>query len=72
MLECGTIVYFDGDKEYRVVYSFEFNNENYVFVVNQEDCTDSMFCKFFDDVVEEVLDSNLIEQLLDKVKKVKV
>ena len=31
-----------------------------------------MFCKFFDDVVEEVLDSNLIEQLLDKVKKVKV
>lgn len=65
MLNQGEILTLDDNKKYSVVYSTEYNNKNYVYLIDQDDYTNTMFCEFDNDKgLEEVTDSNIVEELL--------
>lgn len=65
MLNQGEILTLDDNKKYSVVYSTTYNNKNYVYLIDQDDYTNTMFCEFDNDKgLEEVTDSNIIEELL--------
>ncbi len=65
MLNQGEILTLDDNKKYSIVYSTEYNNKNYVYLIDQDDYTNTMFCEFDNDKgLEEVTDSDIVEELL--------
>lgn len=67
MLNRGEILTLDDNKKYSVVFSTEYNNKNYVYLIDQDDYTNTMFCEFDNDKgLEEVTDQEIIEQLMTK------
>lgn len=64
MLRKGEILTLSDNKEYTVVSTTELDGNNYVYIIEQDDYTNVMFCKFENDSLEEVIDSNLVEQLM--------
>lgn len=64
MLRQGEILTLSDNKKYTVVSTTEIDGNNYVYLIDQDDYTNVMFCKFENDSLEEVVDSNLIERLM--------
>lgn len=70
MLNQGEILTLSDNKTYSVVYTTELNSKNYVYLIDQDDYTNTMFCEFdSNNGLEEVVDSEIIEQLLMKFKE---
>lgn len=65
MLNQGEVLTLNDNKKYSVGFTTIYNNANYAFLIDQDDYTNTMFCKY-DNVngLEEVTDENLIENLL--------
>ena len=70
MLNRGEILTLNDNKKYSVVYTTVLNSKNYVYLIDQDDYTNNMFCKY-DNVngLEEVIESELLEQLMIKFKE---
>lgn len=69
MLNQGEILTLDDNKKYSVVYSTEYNNKNCVYLIDQDDYTNSMFCEYDNNRgLEEITDSEVIEKLMLKFK----
>ncbi len=67
MLNQGEILTLDDNKKYSVVFTTEINSKNYVYLIDQDDYTDTMFCEFDNqNGLEEVVEPEIIEQLLVK------
>lgn len=65
MLNQGEILTLNDNKKYTVVSSALIDNINYVYLVDQDDYTNLMFCKYDNNNgLEEVIDEALIEKLM--------
>lgn len=65
MLNQGEILTLNDNKKYTVVSSINYNNKNYVYLIDQDDYTNTMFCEFDNNNgLEEVSDPTLIEELM--------
>ena len=70
MLEQGEILTLNDNKKYSVVYVTELNSKNYVYLIDQDDYTNTMFCEYDNNNgLEEVVNPEIIEQLLIKYKQ---
>lgn len=69
MLKQGEMLTLDDNKKYSVVWTVNSNNKNYVYLIEQDDLTNTMFCEYDDnDNLEEVVDPEIIEELMSKFK----
>jgi hypothetical protein len=65
MLNQSEILTLSDNKKYSVVFTTRYNTSNYVYLIDQDDYTNTMFCKYDNNNrLEEVEDSNIIEELL--------
>ncbi len=65
MLNQGEILTLNDNKKYTVVSSAKYNNKNYVYLIDQDDYTNTMFCEFDNNNgLEEVSNPVLIEELM--------
>lgn len=65
MLNQDETLILDDNKKYSVAFSTMFNSENYVFLIDQDDYTNTIFCKYNNEKsLTEVTDSSIIEELL--------
>ncbi len=65
MLSRGEILTLDDKKKYTVVVSKIVDSINYVYIIDQDDYTNFMFCKYDNNNgLEEVIDEKLIEKLM--------
>ena len=64
MLEQGEILTLSDNKKYTVVASQMVDNINYVYIIDQDDYTNFMFCKYDNNELEEVIDEQLVEKLM--------
>lgn len=70
MLNQGEIITLNDNKKYSVVYTTELNSKNFVYLIDQDDYTNTMFCEYDNNNgLEEVVESEIIEQLLTKFKE---
>ena len=70
MLSQGEILTLNDNKKYSVVYTTELNSKNYVYLIDQDDYTNTMFCEYDNNNgLEEVVEPEIIEQLLTKYKE---
>ena len=69
MINHGDVLTLDDNKQYAVVYKTEYNNKKYVYLIDQDDFTNTMFCECNDDDLEEVTEPEIIEQLLKKYQE---
>ncbi len=67
MLNQGEILTLDDNKKYSVVFTTELYAKKYVYLIDQDDYTNTMFCEFDNqNGLEEVVEPEIIEQLLVK------
>lgn len=65
MLSQGKVLTLNDNKKYSVVFTTSYENVNYVYLIDQDDYTNNMFCKYDNnDELEEINDPNIIEILL--------
>jgi len=65
MLNQGEILTLNDNKKYTVVLSTIMDDINYVYLVDQDDYTNLMFCKYDNNNgLEEVTDEALLEKLM--------
>ena len=65
MLNQGEILTLNDNKKYSVVFSTTYNNKNYVYLIDQDDYTNTMFCEYDNENgLEEVNDSDILENLM--------
>ena len=65
MLNQGEILTLSDNGKYSVVFTTRYENVDYVYLIDQDDYTNTMFCKYDNNNgLEEVSDSNIIEELL--------
>lgn len=70
MLEQDEILTLSDNKNYSVVYSTELNSKNYVYLIDQDDYRNTMFCEFDNENgLEAVTDMKIIIQLLKQYKE---
>lgn len=65
MLNQGEILTLNDNKKYTVVSSQVIDSINYVYIIDQDDYTNFMFCKYDNENgLEEVVDEKLVEKLM--------
>ncbi len=70
MLNQGEILTLNDNKKYSVVYTTELNSKNYVYLIEQDDYTNTMFCEYDNNNgLEEVVEPEILEQLMIKFKQ---
>ncbi len=70
MLNQGEILTLNDNKKYSVVYTTELNSKNFVYLIDQDDYTNTMFCEYDNNNgLEEVVEPEIVEQLLAKFKE---
>ena len=70
MLNQGEILTLNDNKKYSVVYTTELNSKNYVYLIDQDDYTNTMFCEYDNNNgLEEVTEPEIVEQLMMKFKE---
>lgn len=70
MLNQGEILTLNDNKKYSVVYTTELNSKSFVYLIDQDDYTNTMFCEYDNNNgLEEVVEPEIVEQLLAKFKE---
>lgn len=70
MLKQGEVLTLSDNKKYSVVYTTKLNSINYVYLIDQDDYTNTIFCKYDNDNgLEEEVSEEIIEQLILKFKE---
>ena len=71
MLNQGDVLTLNDNKKYSVVYTIELNSKKYVYLIDQDDYTNTMFCECDNNNgLDEVIEPELIEQLLAKFQEI--
>lgn len=66
MVEVGNIITLSNNKDYTVVTSKVIDGYEYVYLIDNADMSEIMFCKFLDsESLEEVADEELINKLFE-------
>ena len=75
-MEQGNVLTLSDNKEYVVVASEIIDEINYLYVIDQNDYSNCMFCKYYDNKLEKINDSQTIEKLLnvfyESIKNIKI
>ena len=66
MLKQGEVLTLSDNKKYSVVFSCEYENKNYVYLMDQDDYSNSIFCEFINEELEEVTDEKTLEIIMKK------
>lgn len=66
MINQGEILTLSDNKKYSVVFTTTLNNENYVYLIEQDNYSNTMFCKYHNNDLEEVLNPEIVKQLMIK------
>lgn len=70
MLNQGEILTLSDNRKYSVVYTTELNSKNYVYLIDQDDYTNTMFCEYDNNNgLEEVVEPEILERLMIKFKE---
>ena len=70
MLNQGEILTLSDNRKYSVVYTTEVNSKNYVYLIDQDDYTNTMFCEYDNNNgLEEVVEPEILERLMIKFKE---
>lgn len=69
MIEQGEMLVLSNNKEYAVVSSIMVQDINYVYLVDTEKYNDYKICKFENDSLEEIVDTDLLRFLISKFNK---
>ena len=70
MLRQGEILTLNDNKNYLVVYTTEINLKKYAYLIEQDNYTNTMFCKYDNNNgLEKVIESEIIQQILIKFKE---
>ena len=71
MIEAGEVLTLSNNKVYSVVSSVNYEDNNYVYLIDQDDYSNIMFCRFDEENNElvEVKDSKLLEKLINLVSE---
>ena len=64
MLEQGEVLTLNDNKKYSVVFVTKYNNKDYVYLIDQDDYLNNMFCEYKDNKLETVNNAEIIEELL--------
>ncbi|MBQ9319144.1 MAG: hypothetical protein IJR82_05900 [Bacilli bacterium] len=68
MINQGDILTLNDNRKYCVVFIAELNFKKYVYLVDQDNYMNTMFCEYgYENDLEEVIDPAIIEQLLTKI-----
>ncbi len=68
MLKQGEVLTLSDNKKYTVISTIEMDNNYYSYLIDNDDYSNMMFCKFVEGDIEEITDHDLIEKLLIKFK----
>lgn len=68
MLKQGEVLTLSDNKKYTVISTIEMDNNYYSYLIDNDDYSNMMFCKFIEGDIEEITDHDLIEKLLIKFK----
>ena len=68
MLKQGEVLTLSDNKKYTVMSTIEMDNNNYYYLIDNDDYSNMMFCTFEEDNMEEITDHDLIEKLLIRFK----
>ena len=72
MLEQGEILTLNDNKQYSVVFSTMINSKNYVYLIDQDDYMNTMFCEFDStNGLNEVSNPEIVEQIMIKFNEAK-
>lgn len=72
MLEQGEILTLNDNKQYSVVFSTIINSKNYVYLIDQDDYMNTMFCEFDNNNgLNEVTNPEIVEQIMIKFNETK-
>lgn len=70
MLNQGEVLTLSDNRKYSVVYATELNSKNYVYLIDQDDYTNTMFCEYDNNNgLEEVVEPEILELLMTKFKE---
>lgn len=70
MLSRGEILTLNDNKKYSVVFTTNLNSKNYVYLIDQDDYTNTMLCEYNNsNELEEVVEPQILEQLIIKFKE---
>lgn len=69
MLKQNETLTLSDNKTYSVVYKTKIKNKNYVYLIEQDNYKNTMFCEYNEDKLEEVVEQKIIKQLIDKFIK---
>ena len=71
MIEAGEVLTLSNNKVYSVVSSINYEDNNYVYLIDQDDYSNIMFCRFDEEKNElvEVTDNKLLEKLINLVNE---
>ena len=71
MIKQGEVLTLSDNKKYTVVYATTLNSKNYVYLIDQDDYTNTMFCEYDNNNgLEEVVEPDIIEQILKDFRDV--
>ena len=68
MLKQGEVLTLSDNKKYTVISTIEMDNNNYYYLIDNDDYSNMMFCTFEEDNMEEITDHDLIDKLLIRFK----
>ena len=68
MLKQGEVLTLSDNKKYTVISTIEMDNNYYSYLIDNDDYSNMMFCKFVENDIEEITDHDLIEKLLIRLK----
>lgn len=64
MYEMGDVITLSNNNNYVVVTTLEYNGKKYIYLVNENDNSDVMFCNYQGEEFEKETDNEVVEQLL--------
>ena len=64
LFEIGTVLELDDQKNYTVVSHINYNNKQYLYMIDISDNSNMMFCELQNDELVTVTDIKLLEQLV--------
>ncbi len=68
MLLQGEVLTLNDNKTYSVAYSTTIDSCNYVYLIDQNDYTNNMFCSYENEELKEVIDPIIAEKIIQDFK----
>jgi len=65
----GKVVLLDNNKYYQVIWSKQIDNRTFLYLLNQDDFSEPMFCEKTNEGLSEITDKNFLQQVILSIAK---